>query len=125
LPPGLIELALGLIECCLEGPRIDFEENLSLRDLTAFPVVLPYQITARLRLDLCVYISVEGSDPLTRERHVGRLDSNNGDWHRLRGSGKGGLLFAATAIIEPAAFLAAGSMTLTGHGAPMSPTNSG
>ena len=79
LPLCLGQLAFGLIERCLEGTRIDLEQDLAFGHLGAFSIILFDQIAVSLGLDLRVDIAVERADPLIGNGHVGGLDLNDRD----------------------------------------------
>ena len=89
LPLCLRQLAFGLIERCLEGTRIDLEQDLAFGHLGAFPIILFDQIAVGLGLDLRVDIAVERADPLIGDGHVGWLDLNDRYGQGSRGPGSG------------------------------------
>ena len=74
------QLALGLVERCLEGPGIDLIQDLPLAHLRAFFVVLPDQIAGDLGLDLRVDIAIEIGHPLAIDR--ARLSAPPWRWSR-------------------------------------------
>ena len=90
----LLELASGLIENCLIGPRIDLEHKLAGLDERPFLIRLPEQVAGDARLDLCVNIAYERADPFGIDRNVALLDGNDLDVGRFR-LGLGLLLAAA------------------------------
>jgi hypothetical protein len=60
----LFQLPLRLIERGLKRTRIDLEQQLALRDLGTFAIFLANKVAAYLRLDLCVYVPIERSNPV-------------------------------------------------------------
>jgi hypothetical protein len=92
LASGLGKLTFGLINQCLEGPRVDLEENLAFVDGAAFLVILTDEVAGNLRLDLGVDEAVGGGDPLAGERDVllaggGDLDGQWAHGWLRRGAG--------------------------------------
>ncbi len=84
---SLRQLSLGLIKHGLKWTRIDLEEELTPFDQCAFVIILSNQVTAHLRLNLCVDESFERSYPLALNRHIFLNDRCDFDqrWRRRSG----------------------------------------
>ena len=58
---GLSQLSFRLIKHGLKGTGIDLKEELTLFDECTFVIILSNQVTAHLRLNLCIDVALEGS----------------------------------------------------------------
>ena len=84
---GLRQLPFGLIEHSLKWTRIDLKEDLTLFDKCSLVIILANQVTAHLRLNLCVDVAFERSHPLALHRHIflsHRCDFDHRCWRRGR-----------------------------------------
>ncbi len=86
---GLADLSFGLLQCGLEGARVDLEEDLALLDDGALAVVLLDEIAGDLRLDVGIDEAVEGADPLVGDGDIGLLDGDDIDGHGAHSAGGG------------------------------------
>ena len=64
------ELALGLVERGLVGPRVDPEQHVARLDDVALRVAARLQVTVHAGADLGVDVAVDRADPLDVDRHV-------------------------------------------------------
>src|SRR5580692_5785597 len=67
---SLRQLPFGLIEHGLKWTRIDLKEELTFLDKCSFAIILANQVTAHLRRNLCVDVTLERSYPLALNRHI-------------------------------------------------------
>src|ERR1700730_10534365 len=93
---GLRKLSLGLIKRGLKWAGVNLEQDLTLGNLRAFFVILLYQVSRRLGLNLGVHETVQRPNPFAGQRYVRGLDLNYSDGHRRRRAASGGALVATT-----------------------------
>jgi hypothetical protein len=81
-----------LVEDGLEGPGINFKENIAGFDVGAFHIVLLEEVATDLGANLGVHVAIEGADPFLEDGDVGGGGGDDLDFGRR---GRGGFLFAA------------------------------
>ena len=81
----LSQLALCLVESCLERTRIDLKQELALFDECTFLIALFQQVACDLCPDVSIHQAIERADPFMNDRNVLLLNLHDLDLGQSRG----------------------------------------